>query len=154
MNLSVNFQMEESEAIEELQERFFNFLLKKICTEKQAQDFLNKAKVTENQFDYLMREAKDTGLIDDESYAKLFAEGHEAWGNAKISFELSKRGIESENINSALENITEESQRAKELYNSWKNILDNKKISSRLLSRGFSYKSINKILKNKDDIDF
>ena len=140
--------------MDELREKFFDFLLKKTYTEKQAQTFLNKLKIPDDKKEFLMREAQDMGLIDDEAYATLFAEGHESWGNAKISYELSQRGIQKENINIALENIPQEYERVKEIYDSLKNIYDNKKIQSRLLNRGFSLRAINKILKNKNDIDF
>lgn len=140
--------------MDELREKFFDFLLKKTYTEKQAQEFLNKLKIPDDKKDFLMREAQDMGLIDDEAYANLFAEGHESWGNAKISYELSQRGIQKENINIALENIPEEFERVKEIYDSLKNTYDDKKIQSRLLNRGFSLRAINKILKNKNDIDY
>ena len=90
-----------------------------------------------------MNEAEETGLIDDLAYARLFADGHSSWGNAKISYELSLRGISSENVRLALEDIADESERAGQIAEELKKTgLDERKIKSRLISRGFSAPSL------------
>ena len=79
--------------IEELREKFFNKLLRKPGTRKQAQEILERANLPDEIIASLMSEAEDTGLIDDEGFAKLFIDGHLQWGNLKIAYELSARGI-------------------------------------------------------------
>lgn len=131
---------------EELREKFFDSLLKRPCTRKQAYEYLARQKIHEDIIDSLMNEAESSGLIDDLTFAKLFAEGHLSWGNLKIMYELGMRGISRENINAALDEIDDEVSRAVELSESWrKSGIDDKKIKARLISRGFTNRSIRSI---------
>ena len=123
---------------DELRKIFFSRLLRKTSTRKQAEEFLLRLHLSEELHDSLMNEAEETGLIDDLGYARLFADGHSSWGNAKISHELSLRGVSRENIRAALEDIADESERAREIAeNLRKSGLEERKIKSRLISRGF-----------------
>ena len=131
---------------EELREKFFDSLLKRPCTRKQAYEYLTRQKIHEDIIDSLMNEAESSGLIDDLTFAKLFAEGHLSWGNLKITYELSMRGISRENINAALDEIDDEVSRAVELSESWrKSGIDDRKIKARLISRGFTNRTIRSI---------
>lgn len=86
-----------------------------------------------------MSEAEGMGLVDDLGYARLFADGHLSWGNAKISYELSLRGISRENVRLALEDIADERERAREIAEELrKSGLEERKIRARLRSKGFS----------------
>ena len=130
----------------ESREKFFSYLLRRPCTRKQAREYLHKMKFP----DSLMDEATDAGLIDDETYAKLFADGHASWGNMKISYELSMRGVSRENISFALDEISDESERAREIADGLrKSGIDDRKIKSRLMSRGFSSRAIDEALKEE-----
>lgn len=134
--------------IEELREKFFDKLLRKPGTRKQAEEILERANLPDEIIASLMNEAEDAGLIDDEGFAKLFIDGHLQWGNLKIAYELSARGISRDDIDNALEEAEDESERASELAESWrKSGIDEKKIISRLTSRGFTKRSINSITK-------
>ena len=96
----------------------------------------------------LMTEAESMGLVDDLTYAKLFVEGHLSWGNAKISYELSARGVEREDIDVALNESQDEISRAYELVETWRKTgLSDIKLRTRLLSRGFSAKSVHEAVK-------
>ena len=131
---------------EELREKFFDSLLKRPCTRKQAYEYLTRQKIHEDIIDSLMNEAESSGLIDDLTFAKLFAEGHLSWGNLKITYELGMRGISREDINVALDEIDDELSRAVELSESWrKSGIDDRKIKARLISRGFTNRSIRSI---------
>ena len=133
---------------DELREKFFSFLLRRPCTHQQAYEYLSRRKMNDDVIDSLMNEAEDNGLIDDLTFAKLFAEGHLSWGNLKIAYELGMRHVSRENINIALDEFDDEVSRACELADSWKNAcIDERKIKSRLLGRGFTNKSINYALK-------
>ena len=128
----------------ESREKFFAWLLRRPCTKKQAREYLHKMKFPEP----LMDEAVDAGLIDDEAYAKLFADGHTLWGNMKISYELSMRGVSREDINLALDEIADESERAREIADSLRESgIDDRRIKSRLISRGFTNRAVNEALR-------
>lgn len=125
-------------------EKFFAHILRRPCTQKQAREYLHRMKLPES----LLDEAVNAGLIDDSAYARLFADGHLSWGNAKISYELSMRGVSRENIRLAVEDIADESQRAREISDDLrKSGIDDRKIKSRLISRGFSHRSVNEALR-------
>ena len=128
----------------EQRDKFFAWLLRRPCTKKQAREYLRKMKFPESLID----EAEDAGLIDDLAYARLFTDGHFHWGNMKISYELSIRGVSRENITLALDDIADESQRAREISDGWRESgLDDRKIKSRLISRGFTSRAVNEALR-------
>ena len=130
----------------ELREKFFDYLLKRPCTRKQAYEYLTRHKIHEDIIDSLMNEAESSGLIDDLTFAKLLAEGHLSWGNLKITYELVMKGISREDINVALDEIDDELSRAVELSESWrKSGIDDRNIKARLISRGFTNRTIRSI---------
>ena len=132
-------------------EKFFDFLLKKPCTSGQAAEYLSALNLPEEVFDSLMNEAADMALIDDSAYAKLFADGHLTWGNAKIIYELSMRGVGRDEIDDALDECEDEFSRAFELASDWRKLgLDDKKIMNRLLSRGFSRSSASNAVRDNN----
>ena len=138
-----------SDEYNELREKFFSFLLRRPCTHRQAHEYLSRQKIDDDVIDSLMNEAESSGLIDDLTFAKLFAEGHLSWGNLKITHELSSRGIPRENINTALDEIDDEVSRACELADTWKNMnVDAKKITARLMSRGFTSRAVRSALRD------
>ena len=127
----------------ESREKFFAFLLRRPCTRKQAREYLHKMKFPES----LLGEAEGAGLIDDAAYARLFADGHVSWGNAKISYELSMRGVSRENIRLALDDIDDEADRARGIADGLrKSGLEERKIAARLMSRGFTNRAVNEAL--------
>ena len=124
-------------------EKFFNALLRRPSTAKQARGILERQRVSDEDAERLIREAEDLGLIDDEAFAKLFVDGHLSWGNLKIAHELSVRGVSREAISTALDEAQDEAERASELVGSWrKGGVEDRKIISRLMSRGFTNKSV------------
>ena len=131
---------------DEAREKFFSFLLRKTCTRKQAEEYLNRQKLPEGYYDAMMNEAEETGLIDDLTYAKLFAEGHLSWGNAKISHELGMRGVSRNDIETALDDTEDEEKRAAELAEAWrKSGIEERKITARLISRGFANRAVRSV---------
>ena len=90
--------------------------------------------------------------MDDEAYARLFADGHLQWGNLKIAHELRMRGVDGEDIAAALDEAESESKRAREIAEGWrKSGVEDRKIQSRLLSRGFTNRAVRYALSRKDD---
>ena len=138
-----------NDELNEQREKFFSFLLRRPCTRRQAYEYLSRQKVHDDVIDALMNEAESSGLIDDLVFAKLFAEGHLTWGNLKITYELSSRGISREDINAALDETEDESERARELSESWKRMnVDAKKITARLMSRGFTGRAVREAMRD------
>ena len=137
--------------IDELREKFFDKLLRKPGTYRQAREILERSNLPDEIIDALMNEAEEAGLIDDEGFAKLFIDGHLQWGNLKIAYELSARGVSREDIANALDEAEDESERAIEIAESWrKSGLEDRKINSRLMSRGFSNRAIRSAMKQSN----
>ena len=135
---NIDEMLARKDSVEELREKFFSALLRRPSTRKQAEETLKKYNAGEHA-ERLMREAENSGLIDDEAYARLFAEGHLQWGNLKIAHELRMRGVDSENIAIALDDAEDEGKRARELAEAWrKSGIEDRKITARLISRGFT----------------
>ena len=131
---------------EQVREKFFDALLRRPSTRRQAEEFLSRQNLSDEDREALLDEAENTGLIDDGAFARLFAEGHLQWGNLKIAHELSARGVSREDIADALEECEDESERACELAESWRKVgIEERKIQSRLLSRGFTNHAISSI---------
>ena len=128
---------------DEAREKFFAYLLRRPCTRKQAEEYLSRMKFPETLID----EAEDAGLIDDLGYARLFADGHVSWGNAKIAYELEVRGVSRENVRIALDEIDDEAERAREISEGLrKSGIDERKIKARLISRGFNGRAVDEAL--------
>ena len=137
------------DSLEEAREKFFSFLLKKPCTRKHAEEFLSRRDVPEDHRASMLADAEAMGLVDDLAYARLFVDGHLSWGNAKIIYELESRGIELEDITTALDESEDESSRACEVAKDWRTLgLDGRKIINRLMSRGFSLKAARSALQD------
>ena len=148
---SVDELLARKDSAEELREKFFSALLRKPSTRKQAWELLEKYGAGELA-EGLMREAENTGLVDDEAYARLFADGHLQWGNLKIAHELRMRGVDGEDIAAALDEAESEEKRACEIAEGWrKSGTEDRKIQSRLLSRGFTNRAVRYALSRKDD---
>ncbi|MBQ6773593.1 MAG: RecX family transcriptional regulator [Synergistaceae bacterium] len=136
-----------NDELNELREKFYNLLMRKPFTVKQAREILARSKAPDEIINLLVHEANDTGLLDDFIYSILFIQGHLHWGNAKISYELSAKGVSREIINSALDESDSESKRACELADNWRDYgLDERKIAARLRSRGFTNRAIDNAL--------
>ena len=148
---SVDELLARKDSAEELREKFFGALLRKPTPRKQAWELLEKYGA-DGLAEGLMREAEDSGLVDDEAYARLFADGHLQWGNLKIAHELRMRGVDGEDIAVALDEAESEEKRACEIAEGWrKSGIEDRKIQSRLLSRGFTNRAVRYALNRKDD---
>ncbi|MBQ7561628.1 MAG: RecX family transcriptional regulator [Synergistaceae bacterium] len=136
-----------NDLLTEQREKLFNYLLRRPSTKSQAYEFLKREKLSDSQINFLIREAKESGLIDDLAYSQLFIDGHLSWGNAKIFYELESRGVSSEIIDEALNYSQDEISRARDLAETWRiSGLDDRKILTRLRSRGFSSRAVSAAL--------
>lgn len=117
-------------------------------TEREIEQKLLQRKCDPDEVRELISEFRTLGLIDDEAYARLFAEGHESWGNDRIRFELHRRGVDDETIASVLEN--DERERAYPLAEIWSEQgIEWHKIAARLMRRGFSARTIRALEKDR-----
>ena len=136
-----------NDLLTEQREKLFNYLLRRPSTKSQSYEFLKREKLSDSQINFLIREAKESGLIDDLAYSQLFIDGHLSWGNAKIFYELESRGVSSEIIDEALNYSQDEISRARDLAETWRiSGLDDRKILTRLRSRGFSSRAVSAAL--------
>ena len=134
-------------------EWFFQLLMRRPCTEREARERLERRRgLGEEDAEALFAEAREMSLLDDTAYARLFAEGHESWGNGRIAFELGRRGVSREDIRAALEDI-DETGRARALVLAWSaGGLDERRIVARLRSRGFGPRAIRAACRGDGDI--
>lgn len=120
-------------------------------TEREVLDRLLKRGLSSEEAEGLLEEFRMLQLLDDTAYSRLFAEGHEGWGNDRIDYELSRRGVSRENIRTALSEVNEQ-ERARELVGDWLDRgMELKRIISRLRSRGFSGQTISSVTRKDDE---
>ncbi len=80
------------------------------CT-KDVKDKLKRWELTEEQIDAIIRQLQEQKFIDDSRYALAFANDKNRfnfWGKTKIRYHLQSKGITSELIRAALNEINEE----------------------------------------------
>lgn len=119
-------------------------------TRREVVERLARGGADRNEAVTLADEFCDIGLIDDETYARLFVEGHDSWGNDRIRYELRRRGVDDDTIASALSG-GDEYEKARPLVVSWSaQGLEWNKIAARLARRGFSSRTLRSL--REDDI--
>ena len=135
---------------DEQRERLWALLARRSCTRREALEALLKWGSDPAAAEALIREAMEIGALDDATYARLFAEGHEGWGNDRIAYELDRRGLSSEDIQRALEEA-DEGVRARELVAAWRGRgMEERKIVARLYRRGFNGRTIRAACREED----
>lgn len=123
-------------------------------TEAEIVERLKQRGLERAEAEGLAAEFRELGLIDDAVYARLFADGHESWGNDRIRSELRRRGVDNPSIALALEEGNE-LDRARPLFERWSEQgLEWRKIAARLARRGFSGKTIGALGKGEDFCDW
>lgn len=86
----------------------------------------------------LVEKYEQAGFFDDAAYALLFVDTHPEWGPRRLRYELVRRGVDDDDIMTALEEVDEE-ERARSLARDWLNSgLEASRVEQRLLRRGFS----------------
>ncbi len=132
----------------------FRLLMRRSYTCHEAARRLKERGVNETEAAALLSEAQEMGLLDDATYARLFAESHGAWGNRRIDYELGHRGVSDEDIQAALEGIASEEERLLPFVASWRESgLEERKIVARFYRRGFSGRAIRAACQHQDDDD-
>ncbi len=128
-------------------------------TEKEVRAFLKKKGYLEDVTNYVLEKMKDYGYVDDETYARSYTEGaSKRKGSRLIQLELRQKGVDGQIIDSALSELTDETESAKrclEKYMRGKPFDEAtlRKAYRNLLSKGFDYdtcKQAIESLKNED----
>ncbi len=115
-------------------------------TEKEIRTFLAGKGYLEDVIDDTIERMKNYGFLDDEAYAKSYAESvSKRKGSRLIAQELRKKGVPDEAIEGALSSVEGETESAREVLRKYlrgKDLSDRKTVQkaySHLLSRGFGY---------------
>ena len=129
-------------SLDEHREWLWALLTRRSCTGREARERLRKRGLEEGDAEALILEATEMHLLDDAAYGRLFAEGHDSWGRDRIAWELGRRGLSGEDIETALGEVDEEA-RARELVSAWwERGMEERKIVARLQRRGFGGRTI------------
>lgn len=122
-------------------------------TEKELRTKLNEKGYDENTIEDEIAFLKDYGYINDQDYARRFindALNLKKWGKIRVISELSRRGIDREVIDSAVENafLEEDGNRVKEQIeirfknSDFSNIKERNRIFNYFLRRGYTAEEI------------
>ncbi len=127
----------------------YRLLTSRVYTEYEVVEKLIQKGADRDEARKLAEEFRELGFIDDEAYARLFADSHENWGSARIRYELRCKKVAEDKISLALEDA-DEIEKAKPLVESWTaSGLEWQKIASRLMRRGFSSRTIGALKQDK-----
>ncbi len=146
------------EEIEKAKNYAIRYIQYRPRSEKEVFDKLKMKGFSIDNAEEIIGQLKNDGILDDEKFAKLWAEERalsKNIGRNRIKSELKQKGIDNTIIDEIIENIFsvyEESLLAEKfLKRKYKQGFlreDSKKIINALLRRGFSYKTAEKVLKN------
>lgn len=140
--------------------RSLRYLGKAYKSEEEVREKLTVEGYDEKVIERTINFLKEYNFIDDNRYVELFIkEKLKKWGENRISYELSKKGINDKIIISKMEHINEEdkenilNEMAMKKYQSLiKNEKDSfkikKKLNDYLIRRGYNYDEVRSVIKN------
>jgi SOS response regulatory protein OraA/RecX len=138
---------------ENLRAYLYRLLTKRPCTRKEAEDRLVARGAGSAEALDLVSEFAALGMIDDASWARLFAEGHESWGEARLRYEMERRGVDEKTIALTLVESGDEREKARPLVENWiARGVEWEKIAARLCRRGFSARTVRSF--RQDDVEW
>lgn len=114
-------------------------------TEREIRDYLRRKGYLQDVCDYVVERMKDYGFLNDEEYAKAFAENaKKREGKRMIALKLKRKGVSDEDIECTLENLTGEEESAKNVLDKYMRgkTTDRETLSKayrHLLSKGYGY---------------
>lgn len=130
-------------------------------SEKELRQRLEKKGWTPAVIEEVIKNLKETGLLDDEKLARRFVHdritvGHK--GKSRVKAELTRIGIAKEKIERALKEAPDETEAARMVldyflprYQNLDPITKNRRLAGLLARRGFSQKTINQLLNEELD---
>ncbi|MBQ8749850.1 MAG: regulatory protein RecX [Clostridia bacterium] len=137
-------------------EKTLNLISKSMKTEKEIKDYLKGKNYNDKIIENVICKLNEYNYINDEVYAKYFVSCHsKKQGNKKLKFDLIKKGVSEEVINSVLDETEEDLQGLKHLAekylkNKVKDFKTKSKLFAHLASKGYNYDNINKVINEFD----
>lgn len=137
-------------------EKTLNLISKSMKTEKEIKDYLKCKNYNDKIIENVICKLNEYNYINDEVYAKYFVSCHsKKQGNKKLKFDLIKKGVSEEVINSVLDETEEDLQGLKHLAekylkNKVKDFKTKSKLFAHLASKGYNYDNINKVINEFD----
>ena len=116
-------------------------------TEKEMRDFLKKKGYVEAVIDFVIEKLTGYGFLNDEEYAKAYIQSNSRKkGRLLLSNELKRRGLQEEEIDTAMESLSGEKEAAAEILKKYMKSKDCSKENlykafRYLLSKGFEYET-------------
>ena len=149
--LALAFESQKSEAFD----KALKYVSTALKTEKEIRDNLNKKEYSKIVVDYCVDKLKEYGYLNDVAYANTYVKMYaETRGINKIKLDLLGKGIDKEIIESALEELGDQTEAATVAANKYlrthKNV-NKQKVMQYLYSKGFAYSDIYRAV---DEIDF
>lgn len=123
---------------------------------KEMYDYLIKKKYSEEEVTQTLQQLVELHFLDDEDFARLFAESRQRKGKSKrlISYELKQKGIAKEQAEKTLETADSDFKTALSYIQKRIRQFERmepeekiRKITSRLAARGYNWDTISKVLK-------
>lgn len=106
-------------------------------TEKEIREYLSRKGYLTDVCDYVVLKMKDYGFLDDEAYSAAFAESAgKKKGRRLIAAELRRKGVSEENVEHALESLTNEAETAKGILEKY---LRGKPLDQKNIRKGYAY---------------
>ena len=133
----------------------FNHISASDKSEKQMRDFLLQKGFLQRSVEKVIKRLKELNYIDDNAFAKNFVEHSKKSGKRALIYKLQLKGIGQEDIDSALENESEEIQEEKALniaikqlpkYQDLNAIEKKKKLNAYLFRHGFTWDIISNVI--------
>lgn len=130
-------------------------------SEKELRGRLEKKGWTPTVIEEVIKNLKETGLVDDEKLARRFVHdriiiGHK--GRSRVKAELTKMGVAKAEIERALREAPDETEAARRVldhflprYQNLDPITKKRRLAGLLARRGFSSETINRLLNEKPD---
>ena len=127
-------------------------------TRKQIRDFLVKKGYTEAVVNYVIERLEYHSFVDDYAYCRAYVNSVEGKGKRALEVDLMKRGAEKSAIQSALDDVEEDTEQALNILEKYMRgkQLDKQNLYKGfkyLLSKGYGYDTAKAALENFGDID-
>ena len=138
-------------------DRALELISRRLMSQKEVRDKLTQKGVDEDAADYSVNWLADHGFLNDESYAAAVARHYAAkgYGAGRVRSELSRRGVDRELWDGAVENMPETDGKLEKFISArLKDPTDRdqiRKVSAALFRRGYSWEEIRTALRRYTD---
>ena len=142
-----------------LRARVLEWLMRRPHSERELRDYLFKKRVEKDFMEQLIAEFKQKNYLDDELFARWFAENRlrKRQSTRVVSYELRTKGVSQDIISRVLSEIVRPSTDEDSLrmliqkLRSRTRYQDDDKLARYLIGKGFSYETIRRLLSTKQE---